>query len=360
MESITLTVEELKAGMQIAEDIYIDGDLFLSAFTALTSKSINHLQDRHPEPIAVIQNEFSLNPEDIIKNYRALSAHSSFNIAGDIKEKVKEASVIISRIGVSIEDAIRSAESASEMLYNAIMQSPDECYFNMDDIRSRDDYTFTHCVDVAILSGLIVKNAIEEGIAGWCESDIKKVAIAGLLHDIGKKHIPLEILNKPGRLDEEEKHIMDQHPVFSYTEIRNTDLDPAIKLGILQHHERYMGGGYPQGVSHEKIHPYAQIITIADVFDALTSDRPYKTALPPHKAYEIMLEMQAHFNPLYFNLFFKDLILYKTDSLVRCSDGTFRRVIAQNRNYPLRPVLQDLNGTVVNLLNDEFSQLKIC
>lgn len=364
-----LRTAELKAGMQSASDITFSDNSVLHKDEALTSQKIKKIKKDGIEGISVYEplfdeDETDIDPEDILRDVRHKrdegSSENGFNIADLAREKAIDASKLISDIGVPTERAIQAAEDVSSVFYEAIQSSDDGCYFTIDQIKSKDSCTFTHCINVAVLAGLIVKNCVEDHVPGWKESDIKDITLAGLLHDLGKRSIPLSILNKPGSLTEEERIIMKAHPLYSYQAVKNSNLSNAIKLGILQHHERFYGGGYPQGARGHKIHPYAQVLIVADVFDALTSDRPYHKALPADKAYEIMLEMNCHFNPFYLHLLFKEYVLYPDGTEVMCSDGITRKVIAQNPGYPTRPVLKNIGkNDIVDLINDRSMNIKI-
>ena len=118
------------------------------------------------------------------------------------------------------------------------------------------------------------------------------IGIAGLLHDIGKSKIPNEILNKAARLTDEEFAIMKQHSVYGYRILQpKEDLSTEIKLGVLQHHEKINGKGYPMGVTGDKIDLFARLISISDIYDALVTERPYKKPFSPRDAVEMIMSM---------------------------------------------------------------------
>lgn len=368
MESTILPVTGLTPGMQSAEEIALSDGSTLHIEQALTLKVIEQLKNMGVLNLRVynynIPNFKEIDPDEIIRSVRTdrdhKDAENSVILTELARERALAASQLISTLGVPIEEAVSSAKEVADIFFEAIQQSDDGCYFSIDQIKSKDSHTFAHSVDVAVLVGIIVKNCVAEHIFEWAESDIKDIMIAGLLHDLGKRSIPLSILNKPGKLTSEERMIIESHPIYSYQAIQGSDLSKAIKLGALQHHERYYGGGYPQGVSGERIHPYAQVIAVADVFDALTSDRPYRSALKANEAYEIMLEMSSHFNPAYMHMLFKKYILYPNKTMVSCSDNVLRMVIEQNPGYPTRPILKDINTeNIVNLTHDAYLNVKI-
>lgn len=136
-----------------------------------------------------------------------------------------------------------------------------------------DYYSFTHACNVSTYCAII---GIRTGVHGLAE-----LAAGALLHDIGKRHIPLHVLNKPGKLTDEEWALVRQHPVTGYRELASRgDLNLGQLMMVYQHHERLDGSGYPTGAVGDDIHPWARICAVADVFDAMSSLRPYRRAVP--------------------------------------------------------------------------------
>lgn len=166
-------------------------------------------------------------------------------------------------------------------------------------IFSKDYYTFTHCVQVAIL-GMSFCSYL-----GWSKDNIVDFGIGALFHDVGKTHIEDEILNKRGRLSKEEFDLVRKHPVLGYQQLRKTQIMSRHQLNVvLHHHEAMDGSGYPQGLKEEQIHRYARVARIIDVYDALTTRRSYKDALPSSNALEIMAyEMGSTFDNRLLNAF---------------------------------------------------------
>jgi HD-GYP domain-containing protein (c-di-GMP phosphodiesterase class II) len=166
-------------------------------------------------------------------------------------------------------------------------------------LRVRDAYTYSHTMDVSAVSiALAIK-------AGFSPKEVREIALAAIIHDLGKIMIPKAIMFKPTRLTEKEFEVMKLHPALGYKMIKEDfQLPEHIALPALEHQEMYGGGGYPQNLKGDEIHPYSQIVKIADVYDALTSKRPYKEAIPSSKAINIMLSEGAKsFNPDLLALF---------------------------------------------------------
>ncbi len=159
-------------------------------------------------------------------------------------------------------------------------------------ITSHDYYTYTHSVNVGMLSVLISKSVFK----GSYDHDMRELGAGFFLHDLGKCDIPHDLINKPGRLTDEEWDLMRNHPQRGNKILVDTDqLTKECGFIVMQHHEREDGSGYPFGLSKDEIHLYARICSIADVFDALTSTRAYKNKVPTYEALRIMKEEMIHF-----------------------------------------------------------------
>lgn len=218
---------------------------------------------------------------------------------------------------------------------------------HLTDIRAYDDYTFAHSVNVAIL-------AVLAGIGlGYGETKLKELALGGLLHDVGKMFVPKEILNKKGQLTLEEMELMKGHSSAGFELLRKNQDIPLLAAHIaFQHHEKLDGSGYPRGLQGDEIHEYANIIAIADVYDALTSDRPYRVALLPHEAYEILLDLtKTQIDVHILGLLFNYIAIYPAGSLVQLNTGKIGVVIDVKPNLSLRPkirIILDDSGNPVN------------
>ncbi len=179
--------------------------------------------------------------------------------------------------------------------------SDDETSRNLLNLTSHDYYTYTHSVNVGVLSILLTKALFSTS----SHHNLHELGAAFFLHDIGKVNIDLNLINKPEKLTPEEMQIMRGHPKHGYDILSNTNqLSEECKIIVMQHHERDDGSGYPLGLKGNEIHIYGRICSIADVFDALTSQRPYKPELKLFGALQIMKdEMHNHFSPEIFGEF---------------------------------------------------------
>jgi putative nucleotidyltransferase with HDIG domain len=146
------------------------------------------------------------------------------------------------------------------------------------------DYaTFTHSANVAYYAGILATEL------GHSHHEVELIIAGGLLHDLGKLEIPDAILTKPGRLDEEEFLTIQRHPLTGFRQVANrNDLTYPQLMMIYQHHERLDGGGYPVGCTADEIHPWAKLCAVVDIYEAVTSQRPYRTPMPRKQAIELL------------------------------------------------------------------------
>lgn len=193
---------------------------------------------------------------------------------------------------------IALCEVVRDRLISEVTSKVDQIQY-LSQVRVRDEFTYSHILDVTALS---IALAIR---AGFSKTEVREIALAAILHDLGKLMIPREIMFKPSRLTEKEFQVMQLHPGFGHKIItEQLKLPECIARPALEHQEMYSGGGYPQGLKGDEIHPYSHVVKIADVYDALTSKRPYKESIPSSKAIKIMLsEGNKSFHPDYLQHF---------------------------------------------------------
>jgi hypothetical protein len=190
-------------------------------------------------------------------------------------------------------------------------------------------------------------------LAKWCklpEKDWLQLALAGLLHDIGNIKVDEEILRKPIRLSPEEVQEMRQHTIYGFRLLENvTALNQGVWLSALQHHERIDGSGYPMKVKGDKIHQYAKIVAIADMYHAMTSNRHYKKAESPYLVLEELYSGSfGKLEPLYVQTFIERTTQFHNGVFVRLSDGRIAEIVFSDRNNPTRPMVS-VNGQIINL-----------
>jgi len=184
---------------------------------------------------------------------------------------------------------------------------------------------------------------------------------AALLHDLGKLMIPEPILNKKGRLTAEEYSLMKSHAMMSYDAIRNReDLSAHIKVAVRHHHENVDGTGYPDGVTGDKLTIYAKILHVADVFDALTSKRPYKDAYSTYEALEYLMgNCGTQFDMGCVHLLMKYVPLYPKGTEVELSNGVVGVIYDNTGIHNMRPIIKTYNEEIVNLMDMDNLSLTI-
>lgn len=222
------------------------------------------------------------------------------------------------------------------------------------DIKQMDSYTYQHCVNVATLSVVL-------GIGiGLSKELLVDLCVGALLHDIGKVFISDDIIQKPGKLTDEEFEIIKTHPKLGYDYIKNIpNLKSRCKMIVLQHHEKVNGAGYPNSLFDDDINLLARIVSIADVYDALTSDRPYKRAMCPNDAFEFILSNAGTmFDFKLAKVFSRIIVPYPEGTLVKLSNNMIAIVEKTNPVYPLRPYVKIIRAEDDNMLNSKIDLAK--
>lgn len=226
---------------------------------------------------------------------------------------------------------------------NSIARNP-EAFLNLARLKNVDDYTYLHSVAV---SGLMIALAKQLGLDG---QDLKDAGVAGLLHDVGKALIPNEVLNKPGKLTDEEFAIIKDHPRKGWEVLKVAEGANDMALDVcLHHHERVDGTGYPERISGEKLTLFARMGAVCDVYDALTSNRCYKNGWEPVETIRKMAEWRnGHFDEQIFQAFVKTIGIYPSGTLVKLKSGRLAVVIEQTNKSLLTPIVKSFFSTKSN------------
>ena len=221
-----------------------------------------------------------------------------------------------------------------EKLVEEVLANRDIVY-NLDNIRFTDDYTFTHSVNVCILS-LLVASGLQ-----LSRSALKEVAVGALLHDVGKLWVDETILKKKGSLTPAEFDQIKRHPLFGFDILSEQDNISANSIKIaLQHHERCDGSGYPYQLQKEEIHQYSRLVMIVDVYDALTADRPYRKALPSFKAIELIMSFKRAYDAEMLRTFLDHIAVYPLGTALRLNNGDLGLVVKNHKGRPFQPVVR--------------------
>ena len=241
--------------------------------------------------------------------------------------------------------------SAARELTGGLLRDP-QVLLQIAVLKIIDDYTFSHAVHVAIYATTLGKHL------NMPSRDLYELCLAGLLHDIGKIDIPSEIVNKPGKLTDEEFSIMKEHVRHSFNRVyRFQNINRDLLNAIGQHHERMDGSGYLQRLSGTNIHKWARLLAVADVYDAVTSKRCYHDAMLPHEGAEILMGSSYHLDPHMVRAFIRTISFYPVGCKVMLSTNEQGIVLGTHRDMPLRPIIhvkqKDGKGArVINLAND--------
>lgn len=324
-----MRIVDCTPGMYLGEDIINhSGVVFLGSGTRLTDKHLKSLQQlgietvyiASPERTEELENDMILFDRQLNRDFQ--NTISSFK---NVYQNVRLGNqIILDELKGSITPLISRVISNNNILGNLRM------------IEVADEYTYKHSINVGMVASMIGK------WLGYGPVELMDLALAGMLHDIGKSRIPQEIINKPARLTPEEFEIIKTHPRAGYeilSETREVNFD--VLFGVLEHHEWIGGGGYPSGSAGKKIHEYARIVAVADVFDAITSNRSYKSKISPFRAAEIVMEESTvHLDPEIVQLFLSRISQFYVGNTVQLNTGEIGEIVMVNRYNLTRPLVR--------------------
>ncbi|MBP2644745.1 MAG: hypothetical protein H6Q75_185 [Firmicutes bacterium] len=340
---LRLNVQYVKPGMIISRNIYnSSGSLLLAKDSVLDESLIYRLSQLYIDAV-YIKNPFcQVEPaEDVLHEKTRVDAlrvtQKAFN---EFRQTRKlEVTALLDIVNKVVEDIMSNK--------NAVI--------HLTDIRANDDYTFGHSINVCLLATMIgVKLKLKE-------TQIKELALGALLHDVGKMLVPSELLGKTGKLTRDEWKIVKAHAEQGFEILRKDCAIPLVSAHTAyQHHESLDGKGYPRGITGNKVHYYAKITAIADIYDALTSERPYRQAMLPHEAYEIiMAERGVKLDAELVDVFLENVALYPIGTVVRLNTGEIGVVVKVYSNLKSRPVLQMLVNAAGERLTGENQNMDL-
>ena len=313
----------LKPGMIIGKDLYgRNNELMLAAGRKLSKTEISRIRhlkiqgiyitdklSEDIEVIDVIDSSLKNSAVRAIKNVFYTTKNGDFS-----KENFVDLKLVVDEI-------IDKLISSSEVIFNIM------------DLKVFDDYTYYHSVNVFIFS-IIIGYSMK-----LSKDDLYNLGMGAILHDIGKVFVPRKILDKKGELTDEEFEIMKSHSEMGWNYLRNKwNISNDSIIAVLTHHEKCNGSGYPYSLKSEKIPEFGKIVAISDVYDALTSDRPYRKAIQPSEAMEYVIGGAGlYFDPDIVSIFFKRIMPYPVGTTVKLSNGLKGIVAENNPNNGLRP-----------------------
>ncbi len=365
MQRILIDAIQVKEGMITAKDVFTDSGLFLiPADTRITE---DHLKKLHNHNIAILS-VFVANGykgpviedpyetfDKIIESEIKLSETTSEK-AGSIKDSrafkvferqyTKQVQVIKDELSKIVTTGIIDAAPLYSLIDDIVLTTAaDKQLFSyMCRMRSHNDVTYTHAMNVSMLAAKLGQ------WLGFPLHVTTELALAGILHDIGKIKIPVEILEKPGKLTDDEFNLIKQHSVYGYELIANSGLPLGVKHAVLMHHEKLDGRGYPLGLSLDRIHQYAKIIAVVDIYDAMTAERPYHERYHPFHVIR-MFEMESYgqLDKTVLDVFLERIAHNYMNDVVKLSNGTEGKIIFIHHRNPSKPIIQLNNGKVVDL-----------
>jgi len=243
------------------------------------------------------------------------------------------------RMGRAIDQEV--ARQVAEEITDSVLRNGG-ALISLARLKTADGYTYMHSVAVCALMVALARQL------GLSEAETRAAGFAGLMHDLGKADVPLEMLNKPGRLTEDEFAQVRLHPEHGHRRLLAAGVDDPIALDVcLHHHERIDGKGYPKQLAGEAISRMARMGAVCDVYDAITSNRPYKEGWDPAESLAKMAQWtNGHLDPAIFQALVRSLGIYPTGSLVRLSNGKLALVVEQSGASLLKPIVKTVYSTL--------------
>lgn len=325
---IKLNLNHLPVNQILARNIYDqDGNLLLAQGIVLEARHIEQLLIKGYQEVYLQEEKLPVEQTVIEKRVVPLSP-----AMGTAVEHIKEFMLHVSSGHAITRNQV---EETINLIYPEIVGTTN-ILNQIKLLREKDEYTMKHSVSVSVIA---VKIGESMGIP---EESLRNLGIAALLHDIGKARISMDLINKPTRLTPQELKEIQKHPLHGFKIVQDINIpDTEVVTAILQHHEHYDGSGYPFRVFGRKLHLFSRIIAVADVFDALTSDRPYRKAIPLFNALdEVVNNSMGHLDPTITRRLANYVLNMIPGEIVKLNDGSTASVVLVNRDEPHRPMVR--------------------
>lgn len=320
-----ITLSEVLPNMVLARSILNSkGQILLVSGISLTEEYLYKLKNLNIDSIFITDAQY----EDIIvPEYVSLKTQQrALSILTTTMDKIHKE-------GTFVFDDISAI--ATDIVEELIIQA--DVVIHLTGIATHDDYTLAHSLNCAIYIALLAR------FCGFTVSQIKIITCGALLHDMGKTLIDKDLLNKPGRLDADEFAIIQQHSALGFNILTKKRLEISSLVAHMawQHHEKIDGTGYPRGLQGEEILSYARLLAIIDVYEAITGNRPYRKAMKPADAYNIIHDgLGTAFDETYGRIFLSRISFYSPGTKVILNTGEEAIVISVPVDFPQRPLVR--------------------
>jgi HD-GYP domain-containing protein (c-di-GMP phosphodiesterase class II) len=349
MRLVPLT--NLAPGATLAQDVHVpgtDGPPLLRRGITLDDRYVRALKAKRVHAVWI---EDALS-EGVVPT-RLLSPEAERKTVKAVRRALSDASEALATGRGLSPQAVAELTNVATLIAEEVHGMP-EVALHLADLMGADHYLIQHTMDVAALGTVLAARVFREH--GWVDHlgkrrrdavdpRLAKMALGLLMHDIGKLAIPAEILDKPGPLDEHEWALVREHPVVG-AEMLGDNVSYLIRVVVRQHHERWDGSGYPDGLEGEAIHQLARIAAVADVYDAVTSDRVYRPARKPHEGVTLIEQGDGvEFDPEVVSVFSRVVMPFPPGSEVRLADGRVGLVIDVDPRTPYEPTVRVLSDT---------------
>lgn len=349
---------ELEPGMIVNDDVFDhSGRLIINKGTSLTSDIISKLDyfsilEVPIDTSANLSEEPSQEEAPTSTRNEALKNSEAYkNFVADYETGLEVSKQILDDLVMhkgNFNPTI-ALSSVQKVLVNC--GNSNQVFDILHNMEQSDSPTYQHSLKVALISRVLGR------WLGFPEEDLNHLAVAGLLHDIGKLVIPTEILNKSSKLTSEEYEIVKGHVIKGYELIKDLHVDIRVKEACLLHHERCDGSGYPFKVKTERITPFARILAIADVYDAMTSNRSYRKGFCPFDVIQLFeAEGLYKYDPQYILTFLENIVTAYVNDKVRLSDGREGEIVLINKLSLAKPMVK-VGNTFIDLSREPILRI---
>jgi putative nucleotidyltransferase with HDIG domain len=340
-----VSIDNVKENEYLAKTIYDSiGRVILGQGVRLTTQFLCRLKELNVSMIYVDDGN-----ERLLDVDSAVSEETRKNVILFTKQALLE-------VKAGNSHGHRKIEQSVSHILDEVINNKD-LLIRLVDVYLLKDHTFNHSINVCILS-------LMTGMAmGFREDHLRKLGTGALLHDVGKGAIPEYMVSSKERFTDEEYKLIKKHTDFGYDILSKIEnIDPSIPYVAWQHHERYNGNGYPKGLAGDAIHEFARIVAVADVYEAMSGDRPYREKYKLYEVAELIQAVQGiDFEPAVVQEFMRVIVPLPVGSLVKLNTGFKGIVVQATEGYPTRPrvrLLYDLQGRrmeglhIVNLMKE--------